>query len=111
MALAIYLQIEPRNVIYTVSFREKSVPTHDEIGVSGAFGYVFRHDAIPNYKLAIITVAEAYAQKQQLQKRNELNPLQPSLGSGSVMYVAPPQFGGLSCFHLPSPKPTDGGQK
>ena len=59
-ALGMYRALGEKHVLAQRDFRNKlGFPTREEVGICGAFGYVYGQDARPDYQLTLVSITEA----------------------------------------------------
>jgi hypothetical protein len=64
-ALAIYRALADKQVLAQREYRnDRGYATREELGICGAFGYVFSQDARPDYRMTLMTIAQAESQRQ-----------------------------------------------
>ncbi len=82
LALALYQTMAGRRVLHRRQYvGVQNWPTQDEMGIAGAFGYLFRSTARPDYHLEIVSIAQIQAAAEK-ERNNER--------SGERPMVAPP---------------------
>jgi len=59
-ALGMYRSLGPKHVLASREFRNsQGFATREELGICGAFGYVYGQDARPDHRLVLMSIAEA----------------------------------------------------
>lgn len=65
VALGVYRSLGDKQVLANREYRnEQGFATKEELGICGAFGYIYGQDARPDHRLILMDVAEAESQRQ-----------------------------------------------
>jgi len=90
LAMGVYRSIANKHVLHKYTHKNKlGFLTYEEIGLAGAYGYLFARDAQPQYQLLMVSVKNARKHATSLQSRKE----QP----------APATFGGFGFGNTAGP--------
>ncbi|MGE5609178.1 MAG: methyltransferase domain-containing protein [Bacillota bacterium] len=93
-ALGVYRAFGDKQVLAQRKFRnEAGLMTQEELGICGAFGYIYGQDARPDYRLVLMDIAEAEGQRRIFTEPPPAQMFVTGLASGSNVVMS---LGGFS---------------
>ena len=103
LALAVYRSIANKSVLLKIRHpNEAGILTYEEVGIGGAYGYVFVRDAQPQYQLLMISTKRARKHAESV--RAQKPPPQATVPNSKVFVVkAQDAFGGSGFGSLAGP--------